>query len=196
MRFYSDSGCVRAQGDVNTVVSTYLRSQSSSPKVVDLSSKTRPSDVGNAHPVRVSPSDANSNWSIPFGQQVSLDLAIDAEPSVTWIEVLIAIYSAGGFELGSWTTRCNDVKLPVRPGVNIFRIAFKNLRLRPGWYFLGIGVRDDRGCDKWIPDAVEFEITSSPEAAVISADINLGAFVLSAAISRVDQAVDRPELPE
>jgi hypothetical protein len=44
------------------------------------------------------------------------------------------------------------------------------VNLLPGQYYPGIGVRDDRGYGDWIPEAVQFEIISSLEAAKISAD--------------------------
>jgi lipopolysaccharide transport system ATP-binding protein len=181
-----ESGRIRAIGDTKTVVSAYLQTQSSSPRVVDLSSKVRVDHLmGKARLANASPSDAESSWSIGFGQPLSLDLSIDVQSGVPWVEVAIFVLSAGGFELASWTTRCNNVTLPVRPGTNTFRIGFQNLRLLPGRYSLGIGVRDNQGGTDWIPEAVMFDIVSSPEATGISSDL-AGAFVLSATVSAVD----------
>ena len=62
--------------------------------------------------------------------------------------------------------------------------------LLPGQYFLNIGLGADRGFDyeDWIPEAILFEVTPSPEAAAINADFFGGAFVPSANVSILDQA--------
>ena len=188
-----ESGCVRATGDVKTVVATYGDIQSSSPRVIDFSSYPRPADfLGKSRLARISPADAESSWSIPFGQPLSLDLSIDVQSSVTRVGVAIAIFSARGFQLTFWTTKSSNVELPVRPGINTFRITFQHLKLLPGRYHLGIGISDDRshggpriGGD-WIPEAVQFEIISSLEAARINAETFGGVLVPSATVSVVD----------
>ena len=100
--------------------------------------------------------------------------------------MIIVVSSIGGFQLATWTNKCNDLDLPVRPGINTFRIEFQHLRLLPGRYSLGIGVRDSRGSDDWIPEAVQFEIISSLEAAKINAETFDSVFVLSATVSVID----------
>jgi lipopolysaccharide transport system ATP-binding protein len=182
-----DSGCIRAVGDAATVVSAYLHGQLTSPRVVDLSSRMRASDfAGKARLATVSPSGSGSSWSLPFGQQLSLDLSIDVLSTETRVEVLIALFLIQGFQLATWTDQCSDIELSVRPGTNTFRIGFQHLLLRPGRYFLGIGVRDSRGCADWIPEAVQFEVTPSLEAAKINAESLRGALVLSATVSVID----------
>jgi ABC-type polysaccharide/polyol phosphate transport system ATPase subunit len=181
------SGCVRNVGDAKTVVTAYLQSQSSSPRVIDLSSKARPDHFkGKARLAKVSPSDENSSWSVPFGQRLSLDLSIDTHSTETQIGMIITVSSARGFGLATWTNLCSDVELPVRPGMNTFRIGFQHMDLLPGQYVLGIGVRDSRDNDDWNQEAVLFEITSSPKAAKINADSFPGAFILSATVSILD----------
>ena len=177
-------GGVHAIGDAKAVVSAYLQGQSPSPKVVDLLSKAGPSDLtGKARLVRASPSDAKGSWFFPFGQPLSLDFSIEVQSSVNRIEVAVDIYSAQGFELASWTNKCSDVELPVRPGINVFRIRFEQPRFLPGRYMLGFGLGYGQGFEDWFPDAVTFEITSSSEAADINTELLDGAFVPSATVS-------------
>ena len=181
------SGCVRSIGDAKALVPAYLQSHSSSPRVVDLSNRVRPDHAkGKARLIKVSPSDADGTWSLPFGQTLSVDLSIDAHPSVTLIEVAVAVSSVRGFDVASWTNKCSGAELPVRAGLNTYRIAFHDLRLLPGRYYLTLALRDDRGGNDYVVEAVLFEITSSPEAAEINADIFLGAIVLAATVSVVD----------
>ena len=79
-----ESGRIRAMGDAKVVVPAYLQTQLSLPRVVDFLGKVRPGHfMGKARLAKVSPSDANNSWSLPFGQQLSLDLAIEAQPTET-----------------------------------------------------------------------------------------------------------------
>ena len=185
-----DAGCVLAVGDAKVIVPSYLHRHSSSPRVVDLLTKARPNDlIGKVRLTRLSPSEAGSNWSIPFGQELSLDLSIDVQSSVKQVEVVVGIYSTRGFEVLTWTNRCSDVLLQVRPGTNTFRIVFQHLRLLPGRYILGIGIIVDRGYEDAIDEAVDFEVVSSLEAAKIKADdpdIFNGVLVPSAMVSILD----------
>jgi hypothetical protein len=186
---FLDSGHVRAIGDAKIVVPDYLHSQSSSPRVVDLLSKARAFEfAGTLRLAKASPSDAASNWLIPFGRKLSLDLSIQAQSSATEANVFIDIYSAGGFELASWSNRCSNYQLSVQPGLNIFRIEFQHLRLLPGRYSIGITLGGDRDYEDAIPEAIRFEIIPSFEAAEINADIFGGAFVPSATVTALNQA--------
>jgi lipopolysaccharide transport system ATP-binding protein len=179
-----ESGQVRAAGDVKTVVPTYLSSQSAFPRVVDLLKKGRPEHyMGKAVFAKAYPPNPDSSWSFPFGQELSMDLSIDAQCSMSQVELLIGVCSARGFEVASWSNRCSDVQLSLRPGRNTFRIGFQHLRLLPGQYFLCMALRCDRGFHDHLPEAVLFEIIPSPEAAKINADILNGALVTPATVS-------------
>jgi lipopolysaccharide transport system ATP-binding protein len=184
---FFEAGSVRAIGNVKAIVSAYLNSQAASPTEVDLSSRARPHELtGKAHLVKAAPADASNGWLLPFGQQLSLDVTIDAEPSVAQIDLGLGIHSIRGFEVASWTNVINNVVLPVRPGTNTFRIRFDHLRLLPGRYSLGIGVRDGRGGEDYIDEAVLFEIVSSGKAGEIDAQTFGGAIVSDAIVSRLD----------
>ncbi len=191
---FIEAGRVRAIGDVKNVVPTYLQGQSSSPSVVDLSTKPRLFEyTGKARLVKITPSDAAGSWSLPFGRRLSLDLTIDAI-STTRFDVIIGIYSSRGFEVATWTNKCNNVELAVRPGINTFRIEYQQLRLLPGRYYLGLGIIGDRGYDDGVNDAVQFEITSSVEAAQIDAHHFGGALVASAEVSILDPTSARDKI--
>ena len=182
---FLESGSVRDTGDVKSVVPAYLQNKPSSPKVVDLSGKARSTVfAGKARLAKIATSGAGG-WSFPFGQPLSLDLSIDVQPSVSRVEVSVDV-SARGFEIMTWTNKCNDIELIVRPGLNTFRIEFQHLRLLPGQYILGLNLGCGRGFEEWIPEAVQFEITPSPEAAEIDAAILGGAIVGSAKLSLID----------
>lgn len=178
-----DSGRVQALGDAKIVVPTYLSSQSSSSRVVDLSSRERPNHLtGRARLVRASPSDPDGKWLLSFGQELSLEISIEVISSVNEIDLYVAVFSARGFELATWSNRCNDVTLSVHPGTNAFRIEIQRLRLLPGYYSLGMAIVSDRGYEDWVADAVFFEVTSSQEAAKINAEMLRGAIVASATV--------------
>jgi lipopolysaccharide transport system ATP-binding protein len=186
---FLESGTVRIVGDAKNVVAAYLHSQSSSPRLVDLSSKRRALEFPQkARLMKVTPAGGAGTWSLPFGKQLSLDLTVDIQPSVTRLDLIIGIFSARGFEVATWTNKCSNVELALRPGMNTFRIEYQHPRLLPGRYFLGFGVIGDRGYEDAVNEAVQLEITSSPDAAQIDAHHFGGASVASAIVSIVDQA--------
>jgi lipopolysaccharide transport system ATP-binding protein len=172
-----NSGSVGAMGDVKTVVQAYVNNQPTSPRVVDFSTRARTHD--SAAKVRLawaSPSDAITNWSFTFGERLSLNVSVDAQSSLPQVGLGLFVYSIRGFEVASWTSALSKVRLPIRPGINTFRIEFQHLRLLPGRYSLGIGARDDRGEVDYIHEAVMFEVVSSAESAEIDSE-NLGGVV-------------------
>jgi lipopolysaccharide transport system ATP-binding protein len=179
-----ESGSIRRIGDIKTVVSDYLSTQLPSPRIVDLSSKAR------THPftervrlTKVSPSEAGSGWLFSFGQQLSIDLSIEAKPTVTQVEVIVGLYSIRGFEVATWSSADGDVELPVCPGINTFRIRFQHLRLLPGQYFLAFSLHSNRGYEDTIPEAVHFEIMQTAEIDPNKMD---GSILASAAVSVLD----------
>ena len=182
---FFESGRVKVAGDAKSVVSTYLDSRPSAPRIIDFSNQVPSADFAKkARLVSVAPSEAVGSWSIPYGQALAVDLSVDVvQPSTSRIEIALDVKSRG-FEVATWTNRCSNVELPVRPGINTFRVEFKDLRLLPGQYFLGINLGTGRGFESYIPEAVPFEITASPEAAAIDALYLGGALVASATVSR------------
>jgi lipopolysaccharide transport system ATP-binding protein len=179
-----ESGRIQTTGDVKTIVPDYLQNQSFSSRVVDLSKKTRLYQSSEkVRLTKASPSEAKANWSIPFGQQLSLDISIEAQSSMTQVEVVIGLYSTRGFEVASWSNKCSDVELPLASGINTVRVGFRQLRLLPGHYFLDIALVSGRGVEDYVSEAVQFEVIHSPEAAEINADKMGGVFVPSATVS-------------
>ncbi len=183
---FFESGRIRLAGDVKAVVSAYLHSRPSSPRIVDLSSKAQPTNLTRkAHLATIAPSAAKDGWSIPFGQPLAFDLSIHVQSPVSQVEVALDV-KARGLEVVTWTTKCSGVELLVHPGINTFRIEFQHMRLLPGQYFLGINLDCGRGFENYIPEAVQFEIISSPDAAEINAENFGGVVVPSATVSIVD----------
>ncbi len=184
---FFQEGRVKATGDAKTVVATYLNSRPSTPRIIDFSSETPSAEFAKkARLVSVAPSESMGSWSIPYGQPLSVDISVDVlQPSADRIEIALDV-RARGFEVATWTNKCSNVELPVRSGINTFRVQFNDLRLLPGQYALGINLGMGRGFESYIPEAVPFEITASPEAAAIDALYLGGALVASATVSPVN----------
>lgn len=178
---FLEKGAVRAIGPVKTIVQNYLHNQSSAATVVDLLSKVSPSHFsGKVRLAAASPSDPKHGWSFPFGEQLSIDLSVKAQSFVKQLEIGIGIFSIGGYEVASWSNKCDDIKLAAQPGENVFRIQFSEPRLLPGEYCLSVALGSGRGFDDWSPEAVSFKIVPSAETAKIDAE-NLGGAVIASA---------------
>jgi lipopolysaccharide transport system ATP-binding protein len=184
-----ESGRVRADGDVESVVSGFLNSKSSSSRVVDLSNRPRPEHLNptsRLRLVKVAPSDSESGWSLPFGEPLSLDLSIDSQSFLTEVDVYIEINSVRGFEIATWSNKFGNVNLATRPGINIFRIAFPQLRLLTGHYFFSVALVWKGGVEDYVSEAVFFEVISSSEGARINAQGLRGAMVPDATVTVLD----------
>jgi lipopolysaccharide transport system ATP-binding protein len=181
---FFEAGAVRTAGDIKAVVSTYLQNRSRSQNEIELLTVRRDSwCTGKARIAKAVPSDMAGGWSIPFGHPISVNLTIEAESTVKEVVLAIPVFSIQGFEVATWSNKCNDVRLFVRPGANIFKVTFHDLRLLPGQYSLGISVHDDRGGQDYIHDAVSLEVVPSDESARINAETFNGAFVAYATVS-------------
>lgn len=181
------SGTMQADGEPTSILKAYLAGQSSSPRTVDLLGKARWHDLGaKARLIEASPSSTGDSWLLPFGQTFSLEVSIDAEPLVRRIEMALGIFTSQGFEVASWTSACSNSELKVHPGINKFKIEFPSMRLLPGHYSLGIGLRDGRGGEEYIREAVSFEIVTSAQAAEINAQSLGGAIVVAATVNTIN----------
>lgn len=183
---FLEAGRVRDIGDAKSVVTRHLDTRPSGPRVVDFSKKVPSADFANkARLLSVAPSNATNNWSIPYGESLSVDVSVDVLPPTKLLEIALDV-KARGFEVATWTNKCNNVELRVRPGVNTFRIKFVDLRLLPGQYYLGINLGAGRGFESYISEAVSFEVTASDEASAIDAQLLGGALVARATIFPID----------
>jgi ABC-type polysaccharide/polyol phosphate transport system ATPase subunit len=183
---FFEAGRVKLIDDAKSVVSTYLNSRPSVPRIVDLSDRAPSTDFAKkARLVSAAPSESTDSWTIPYGRPLSVKLSIDVlPPSASRIELALDVKTRG-FEVATWTNKCSNVELPVQPGINTFKIEFNDLRLLPGQYSLSINLGIGRGFESYIEDAVPFEITSSTEAAAIDAMYLGGALVASATVTPV-----------
>ena len=66
------------------------------------------------------------------------------------------------------------------------RIEYQNFRLLPGRYYIGFGIIGDRGYEDGVNDAVQFEVTISPEAAKLETHHFGGALAAGATVSVLD----------
>jgi ABC-type polysaccharide/polyol phosphate transport system ATPase subunit len=181
-----EAGQVRDIGDAKSVVARHLDNRPSGPRVVDFSKKIPSADFANkARLLSAAPSNAANNWTIPYGESLSVDISIDVLSPTKVMEIALDV-KARGFEVATWTNKCSNVDLQVCPGINTFRIKFNDLRLLPGQYYLGINLGAGRGFESYIPEAVTFEVIASDEASAIDAQLLGGALVASATVSIID----------
>lgn len=188
------SGRVVASGEVRKVVTGYLETKLSE-SVVDLRVKPRNWQLPRrTQLIQIRASGDQKTWSVPFGQQLVFDVSIDSQLQASDIELGIALFTVTGLEFASWTNTCSGTKLPIYPGENVFRLEYMDLDLLPGQYFLGIGLRTDRGFEDYVSEAVSFEILMSERSAEIGAQNLNGLLVPKVAVCRSQQP-NPPEPP-
>ncbi|MGA2867578.1 MAG: ABC transporter ATP-binding protein [Verrucomicrobiota bacterium] len=171
-------GNVFAMGEASKVTSIYFEDQISSAGKVDLHAKPRtlPGN-GTVQLVGALPLTSQKVWSYPFGRPLALLLHLEARKAIGMIELGIGLFSARGFEVASWSSTCAGSLLSLKTGLNTVHINFNDLKLLPGRYYLGLGVRSERGFEDYIPEAVWFEVVVSDESAKANAHTMMGTFV-------------------
>ncbi len=167
-----DAGQVASIGDASDVLPTYLAGRISLRPQINLRNLPRASEhFRKACITQVAPAE-QKHWVFPFGEPVALDIWIEAQRAIDDIELAIGLFSARGFEVASWTNRCRNQRLSLQAGQNIFRVEYEEMRLLPGQYSFGIGLRSDRGFEDYVSEAAIFEVTPS----ALSAQFNTQTF--------------------
>jgi lipopolysaccharide transport system ATP-binding protein len=176
-----------ATDDVRKVLAMYHEAKRYDSKIVVLESRVRPRHfLGRARLNRVESGSDDGRWSFEFGQALAFDVWVESRIEATNIKMGIGLFSDRGIEVASWTSAGADATLPLRPGANRLRVKYEDFALLPGQYFLGISLQSELGAEDYIPEAVSFEVTISPESARINAQAFGGFFVPSVIASAVE----------
>ena len=166
-----ERGQIQFDGNVHEALSNYLERQSISSNVIDLGQRQRRDGfLGNARFVQLATIGHEKSWSFAFGEQLGFEICIEAQTSMPNIEMVIGLHSARGFEVATWSNNCCRTHLPLRAGMNVFQIAYRDLTLLPGQYILGMSLNSSMGFEDYVPESLSFEITPSLKSAQINAD--------------------------
>jgi lipopolysaccharide transport system ATP-binding protein len=169
-----EAGHIRARGSASSIISGYLSKEISTSATVDLTKRTR-SGQGNARITTLSRSKRGA-WVIPFPENLSFCVNINALHKFDEIVIGIGIFSSKGFEVASWSS-----EFALKSGSNSFEITFQNLTFVPGDYSLGIALWCDRGLEDRVEDAAAFEVSESAESGKVEGF--KGALVASASVA-------------
>lgn len=179
-----DSGRIVISGDAQTVVSSYLKRHRKSAGEVDLGEIGRHSSIlGNAHLSKIGRPGAESNWVFEFGQNLLFDVSVECNTPIDDLELGIALSSARGFEIATWTNKCADIRLSAQAGLNVFCVEYDQMLLLPGQYSLGFWIRSSKGLEDHVSEAMEFEVATNVDAAKIDSGGFAGVLVPTAKVS-------------
>jgi hypothetical protein len=141
---------------------------------------------GRARLLGASPPDGKKDWHFSFGENLGFQLFVDAELPMEDVEIGVGLFSVRGFEVASWNNKCSNTRLSLQPGKNHFSLRFDDLRLLPGQYYYGIGIRSGRGFEDYIPKALTISVISNETSAQINAHTFKGVLVPNAGIVTID----------
>jgi lipopolysaccharide transport system ATP-binding protein len=176
-------GEVVATGDVKTVLAIYHEAKEYSSTVITLDNCVRPRQfLGRARFDRAKSGSDDGRWSFAFGRPLTFDVWVESRISMTNVKLGIGLFSDRGIEVASWNSAGGDTALPLQPGTNRLRVKYEDFALLPGRYFVGISLESERGAEDYIPEAVSFEVTVSPESAKINAQA-FGGFMVPSVIA-------------
>jgi lipopolysaccharide transport system ATP-binding protein len=176
-----EHGCVTGHGCVQSIVHQYLtnrwRPQSS---ISDLSQLKRPIDClrrAQLRTCRLTATGDDEPWSLPYGAAIEFEVTVRVECHLPSLELGIAISNSTGVEIASLLSTDALERVAVAPGVHEFRVHVSTLRLTPGSYRIGFGLRAGRGMEDYLPEAVHFEVQHTPDSARLNVQSRRGAVV-------------------
>ena len=106
--------------------------------------------------------DVPSPWKVPFASPLRLRLTAEALEPLAGLELGIGLFSLQGQEIISTLSTWHGDFGPIVPGKYALSIDYGVLELVPGYYRLGIGLKSSRGMEDYLPEAIEFEVVTSP----------------------------------
>jgi lipopolysaccharide transport system ATP-binding protein len=163
-------GAIIADGDVDHVVSDYLvelRGDQHECRVLT-GAQRRGATIGDAQFVdcRLTSARKEGPWVLPFNEPIDLAISVAVRRPFAELELSVALSTAGGLEFASCLAIDALGVPPIDPARHEYRVRLPNLKLAPGSYSLGFGLRSAKGTEDDIPTAVHFDVTPTPESAV------------------------------
>jgi lipopolysaccharide transport system ATP-binding protein len=175
-----DGGSIVEQGETSEVVGKYLSSGITQAETVDLRGMARGMSVRGQvllKSVRMKSSNVQSPWKLPFGEELSFEVEIEALSPVNEVELGVALMSGRGFEVASCLSSDSVERSSLTPGRYKYSISYPALRLVPGLYRFGLGVRSEAGLEDYIAEAFELESVPSELSSSGGVDTFRGAIV-------------------
>ncbi len=102
---------------------------------------------------RLTSSDKEGPWILPYGKPIELAIQIAVERRLVALELGVALCTVSGFELASSLSTDAVTSPTVEPGRYEYRVRLPSLKLAPGNYSFGFGVRSGRGIEDHVPVA-------------------------------------------
>ena len=187
-----DRGQKKMMGPAADVVNVYFRDIGGQSKVSTFDGAKRPDWVnGGARLVsaRLSGPSNAGHWSVPFGEQLSFRVLVKVEQAASALELGIGLFSATNFEIASSVSSDALPCQSAQPGYYTFGVTYEDLRLAPGRYRLGLGIRSGRGFEDYLPDAIFVDVVASERGAGLPLSTMRGAVIPNVRYS-LDQASD------
>jgi lipopolysaccharide transport system ATP-binding protein len=174
-------GCVSMDGPADHVVQEYFNHhQCDQDGKLDLALSTRMPNTNRRarfvgctlhSPLQVGP------WSLPFGSDVSLQLAISVLEAIRFFEFGIALCTATGSEFASPVSSDSFPVGSLEPGDYVMTMALPDFTLAPGRYMLDFGMRSDRGMEDYITEAASLEVLPNSAAGRMRTNQRRGAVI-------------------
>jgi lipopolysaccharide transport system ATP-binding protein len=104
------------------------------------------------------------SWNIDFGQPIEFEIEFEAKRAFESLELGIGIFAATGFEICSVVSSDDMPWNTIHPGVYKTKVSFPDLRLLPGSYKIGMGLRSNEDFEDYLPELAYFDIILSKQS--------------------------------
>jgi lipopolysaccharide transport system ATP-binding protein len=186
-------GKVVAAGLATEIVKNYLaEGLSKQEPIADLSRRRREADLHGRAKIlscEFHGHDSSLPWASEFGEGIGFTLTVEVSSLLDFLEFGFGLFTSTGFEIASAISTDSLPPGEVGPGRYRCELWIDGLRLMPGQYFFGFGIRSGSGMEDYVPEAVHFDVLPTE----VSARMNTGTrrcSVVPASRARIE------ELPE
>lgn len=169
-----ESGRISHNGSTATAIERYSRQALSKSERVNLSELRRHGSLRKCAQLRAAITCSDRGlWAIEFAADLVFQLEIEASYSLDFVQLGLGIFSATGMEIASAVNPGG----PVVQGRHTYTVRYEGLRLVPGTYTFGVGLRSSEGMEDYVSDAFTFEVLPSAVSAEMRTEHFGGQFV-------------------
>jgi lipopolysaccharide transport system ATP-binding protein len=185
------NGKVVADGPVDQVVRGYQEeAYEAQDERQDLEqARRRTATLGGARLLncRLTSPGKEAPWIVPYSEPIELALGVAVERRLADLALGIALCTAPGFEVASsLSIDAFDCQV-LEPGRYEYRVKLPDLKLAPGGYYFGFGLRSRRGTEDHIPLAAHFDVSPTLESTAALVHLRRGTVIpdLECSLSKV-----------
>lgn len=126
---------------------------------------------------RMTSADKEGPWVLPYAKPIELTIQLAVERRLDSLELGLALCAGSGVEIASSLSIDSAMAPTVETGCYEYQVKLPSLKLAPGNYAFGFGLRSERGMEDHVPIAVHFDVAATLESTTALVHLRRGAVI-------------------